>query len=73
MFALSDAEEVLLAGDINSDGKVTTADARLLLRMAVGLDELTEQALTAGDMDNSGTITTSDARAVLRIAVGLES
>lgn len=73
LFALSDAEEVLLAGDINGDGKVTTADARLLLRMAVGLDELTEQALTAGDMDNSGTITTSDARAVLRIAVGLES
>lgn len=33
------ANAVKYLGDINGDGKVTAADARLVLRMAVGLDE----------------------------------
>ena len=47
--------------DRNNDGKITTFDARVLLREAVGLEKS-----RAGQR-----VTTSDARAALRLAVGL--
>ena len=58
-------------GDIDGDGSVTPADARLALRAAVGLDEVTEAMLLSADVDHSGDITPADARIILRRAVGL--
>ncbi len=59
----------VIVGDADGDGKVTSADARLILRAAVGLENV---SLERGDIDGDGKITSSDARDVLRIATGQE-
>lgn len=59
-------------GDINEDGNVTTADARLALRNSVGLEKLSDVQLLAADINKNGKVETSDARLILRAAVGLE-
>ena len=59
-------------GDVDMNGKIEAADARLALRKAVGLEELSVEALMLADMDKDGTVTSADARLVLRLAVGLE-
>lgn len=56
------------AGDIDSDGKITAADARSALRMATGL----EADSPVADVDGDGSITAKDAREILRKATGLE-
>ena len=62
-----------LKGDIDADGIVSAADARLALRQAVGLEQLTPREIAAADMTGSGKITAEDARTILRIAVNLTS
>lgn len=59
-------------GDIDGDGKISAADARLALRAAVGLVTLSGNTLYAGDVDNNGKMSAADARLILRAAVGLE-
>jgi N-acetyl-anhydromuramyl-L-alanine amidase AmpD len=66
------AELRIMLGDVDGDGKVTAADARLVLRAAVGLEILTGDALKAADLNKDGKITAADARLILRKAVGLE-
>ena len=63
----------VLAGDNDSDGKITSSDARNALRCSVGLESLSSWQLRASDADRSGTITASDARLILRAGVGLEN
>ena len=60
-------------GDADLSGSVTAADARLVLRAAVGLEEIPvgTEAFLAGDIDKDGTLTAADARYILRKAVGL--
>ena len=58
--------------DVDLDGEVTAADARLILRCAVGLEEFTDLQKLLGDYDSDGEITAGDARMALRSAVGLE-
>ena len=67
-------EEAKLAsmGDIDMDGKVTAADARLALRAAVGLETLTDEQKRRADMDGDGKITAGDGRTILRKATGAE-
>ena len=60
-----------MLGDVNGDGKVNSADARLALRAAVNLETLTETQRLAADVDKDGSIRSSDARLILRVAVGL--
>ncbi len=60
-------------GDIDKDGKVTSADARILLRCAVKLEKLSDELKIYGDFDKDGKITAADARTALRIAVKLDS
>lgn len=62
-----------LLGDVDSDGSVTAADARLALRIAVALDKASAVQTLAADADKDGSITAADARLILRCAVGLES
>ena len=61
-------------GDVDNDGEVTAADARLTLRAAVALEDYARQSLpfARADYDKNGEITASDARMVLRTAVALE-
>ncbi len=65
-------QESAISGDVNGDGKVTTADAREALRAATGLTELSEDAKKAADVNGDGKVTSSDARDILRQAVELD-
>lgn len=61
-------------GDADLDGDVTSADARLILRYAVGLEEKYSNAQKyRSDVDGDKDIDSADARAALRIAVGLDN
>ena len=62
-----------LTGDVNGDGKVNSSDARLALRAAVGLEDLTEAQKAAADVNRDGNVRSSDARKILRVAVGLDT
>lgn len=59
--------------DLNTDGKVTVADARLTLRIAIGLLKSTSDIRNRADTDANGYINVYDARKILRIAVGKEN
>ena len=63
-----------LPGDVNLDGSVTAEDARLVLRVSVGLDSLGPDPIPilAADVVRDGKITAADARTILRASVGLE-
>lgn len=56
-------------GDVDGDGAVTAADARLALRMSVGLTPPS----AAADVDGDGFLTAGDARQILRMAVNLSA
>ena len=64
-----------LPGDVDLDGKVAAADARLALRAAVELETYASDSAEffAADVDRDGVITAGDARTILRAAVGLET
>lgn len=62
-----------IPGDVNRDGALSAADARLALRAAVGIGDLPECERIAANADGAGGITAADARLILRAAVGLES
>ena len=59
-------------GDVDGDGEVTAADARLALRAAVELEHFNEKTADIADADRDGAITAADARLILRAAVELE-
>ena len=63
-----------LLGDVNNNGKITTEDARLALRRAIGLETYPENSpeYRACDADKNGVVNTADARTILRVAIGLE-
>ena len=59
-------------GDMNADGRVTAADARLALRISAKLEDLTDYALFIGDINKDNKLTAADARKILRISAKLE-
>ena len=60
-------------GDLNVDGRVDAADARLALRYAVGLEGTLSRIINmVGDVTGNGIIDAADARLILRYAVGLD-
>lgn len=66
-------EMVIGMGDVDGDGKVTAADARLILRRAAKLIKFTMEQDALADVDEDGKVTATDARIVLRVAAGLET
>lgn len=58
----------IIKGDADGDGKITSADARLILRASVGLEEI---PLEIADVDGDGKVTSADSREVMRQSVGL--
>lgn len=59
-------------GDVDGNGKVTPADARLALRAAANLEKLGDKALKAADLDGNGKVTPAEARKILRVSANLE-
>lgn len=59
-------------GKLTAGAALTAADARLILRAAVGLDTLTAAQSEIADIDLDGRVTASDARIALRVSVGLD-
>ena len=57
-------------GDVNGDGKVTTADARMILLYIVGKADADAFNELVADVNGDGNITTADARVILLIIVG---
>ncbi len=62
---------IIVAGDVDCDGKITAADARAALRRSVNLDEFTDYQENAADVDRNSKVTAADAREILRASVGL--
>ena len=59
-----------ILGDINSDGKINTADARWVLQCASGKRDLTDAQRAAADVNGDGKINTADAKWLLQVASG---
>lgn len=59
-------------GDVNFDGDVTPADARLALRAAASLETLASDAFLAADVNLDEKVNATDARKILRVAAGLD-
>ena len=64
-------ELLSMMGDANANGKVTAADARIVLRVAARLDPADSISIHNTDADGNGKISASDARLILRVAANL--
>lgn len=63
-----------VVGDLNRDGIRTSADARLVLRIAAKIDPITDSKMfVLADVNFDGRITAYDARKILRIASKMET
>lgn len=65
-------KEDLVLGDGNGDGKMTALDARIVLQIAAGLIEPTEEQLITLDYNKDAQVTALDARKILRAVAGLQ-
>lgn len=66
-------KEIAIVGDIVADGKITAADARIVLRASVELEKLTDVQRVVANIDAQDmNITAADARIILRASVALE-
>ncbi len=63
-----DYEKGKLIGDVNSDGRITAADARLVLRYSARLEGDSVDIRRHGDLNNDGKVTAYDARLLLKIS-----
>ena len=70
--ALENTGADIMIGDVNKDGKITAADARLALRISATLVTPTDYQKKAADMNGDGKITAADARKILRKSAQLE-
>ncbi len=62
----------LSTGDVNYDGQVNAADARIVLRSTAQLELLTADQQSIADLNGDKKITAADARLILRIAAKLD-
>lgn len=68
-FAYGEEPEYTL-GDVNGDGKFTSADALWALQGAVEARVLTGKQFMAADVDGNGKLTSKDALKILQYAIG---
>ena len=61
-----------IAGDVDGNLKVDSADARLTLRYSIRLEEISMEYQRNADINNDGVIDPADARLILRKAVHLD-
>ena len=67
-----DSMEIVVLGDVSGDAQITSEDARLALRLAVGLETLDSAYIAAAKVTGSPTVVSNDARDILRASVGLD-
>lgn len=65
------ADPDFLLGDLTGDGKVTSADAVLLVRSLSELEQLTDEQMLSADMNGDGKITAADSVALVRLLTEL--
>lgn len=70
---ITDEKTLVVYGDVDGDGTISSSDARAALRASVGLDSLDSAQNSASDVEIDGAISSSDARCILRASVGLDS
>ncbi len=61
------------AGDVDLNGTINAADARLALRASASLEHLSPEQSVNSDVDRNGKITAADARLILRCSAKLET
>lgn len=61
-----------MTGDVDYDNRISAEDARLALRLSVGLESADDYPPQYADMDGDGIVSPGDARTILRVSVGLE-
>ena len=66
------ADDTQILGDSNGDGKITAADAALILRSIVKLEKLSGAGWYAADANQNGKVDAADAALVLRSIVKLD-
>ena len=72
-FIFDDSEYTfILKGDVNSDGKITVSDARIVLRISAKLENSDVIAKESADIDSNGDVSVWDARRTLRFASRLQ-
>lgn len=59
-------------GDIDGDGAIEMDDALMLMRYAMGTENLTEEQITRADVNGDGVVDIFDALMALRMALGSE-
>ncbi len=64
-------EKLVVAGDVNDDGKVDGLDALKLMKHLANMELLNEKQTQTADYDGDGQLTTSDALRMLKKSVGL--
>lgn len=69
----SPEEPTILFGDMDLNGKVETTDARFILRLSAGMEELNDERLLLGDMNADGVVSVEDAVAALKKAIEVEN
>ncbi len=67
-------QPIVVCGDADGDGALTSGDARIALRLSVGLESFGAESprYIAANVDASDGLSSGDARLILRAAVGLE-
>lgn len=58
-------------GDVNMDGKLDSADALLVMRYAMNVQQLSEGALALAEMNGDGSVDFADALLILRAALNV--
>lgn len=69
----TDTTQLEDTGDINSDRRITSEDARLALRASAKLEDLDEIQTYAADVNRDGKVNTADARQILRVSARLDT
>lgn len=64
---LDPVDSVVLPGDLDGDGSVSTKDSRAMKRILLNLLDETEVCFANADIDGDGSITTKDSRALKKI------
>ena len=64
---LDPVNEVVLFGDLDGDGNVTTKDAKSMSKLLLGILDESEINFANADIDSDGSITTKDSKALKKL------